>query len=51
MVSGRMPAGGGNENRVLNAFVAERTANKRSSLRNESSDDLTSTTGKSCLIS
>jgi hypothetical protein len=49
-VSGRIPAGGGNENRVLNAFVAERTANRRSSFRNKLSDDLISATGKSCLV-
>lgn len=49
MLSGRIPAGGGNENRVLNSSVAERTATKRCPLRSKSSDDLTSTTGKSCL--
>lgn len=47
MLTGRILAGGGNEKRVLNSSVAEQTASKRSELRSNPSDDLTSCTGRS----
>jgi hypothetical protein len=49
MLTGRIPAGGGNENRVVNSSVAEETATKRSGLRISPSDDLMASIGRSCL--